>query len=51
MSDIKFQASEPGGSEEEDFWMCSMYFYGSNPGPLGRGHFGPGGHYLNILGK
>ena len=33
----KFQASEASGSEEEDFWIISMYFYGSNPVPLGAG--------------
>ena len=46
MSDTKFQASRPSGSEEENFVIFSMYFYGSNPGtPVdggGGGHFGPG---------
>ena len=51
MSDTKFKASEPSGSEEEDFWIFSMYFYGSNTRPLGQEHFGPGNHYLNKLGK
>ena len=36
MSDTKFQASEQIGSEEEDFWIVFMYFWGGailNPGP------------------
>ena len=40
MLHTKFQASEPSGSEEEDFWIfeyISMNFYGSNPGPTGLG--------------
>ena len=28
----KFQAPKPSGSEVEDFFIFSMYFYGSNPG-------------------
>ena len=39
MQHTKFQASEPSGSDEEHFSMFSMYFYGSNPGPLGAGPF------------
>ena len=44
----KFQASEPSGSEEEDFLI---YFYGSNLGPLARGHLGPWDLHLNKLGR
>ena len=51
MSDIKFHSSEPSSSKEEDFLIFSIYFYGSNSGPPGAGHFGPGGHYLNKLGE
>ena len=35
----KLQAPEPSGSEKEYFWIFSMYFYGSNPGPPGAGIF------------
>ena len=38
MLHTKFQATKPSGSEAEDF---SMYFYGSNLGPLATGHLGP----------
>ena len=36
MQHTKFQASKPSGSEAEaeDFSIFSMYFYGSNLGPL-----------------
>ena len=44
----KFQASEPSGSEEEDFLI---YFYVSNLGPLARGHLGPWHFHLNKLGR
>ena len=44
----KFQASEPSGPEEEDFLI---YFYGSNLGPLARGHLGPWDLHLNKLGR
>ena len=48
----KFQASEPSGSEEEDFLIyISMHFYGSNLGPLARDHLGPWDLGLNKLGK
>ena len=33
----RFQASKPSGSEEEDFLIFSMYFYGLNLGPPGPG--------------
>ena len=33
----KFQASEPSGSEKEDFEYITMHFYGSNLGPLSGG--------------
>ena len=33
----KFQASEPSGSEEEDFLYFSMYFNGSHLRPSGKG--------------
>ena len=29
----KFQASDENGSEDEDFRIFSLYFYGSNLGP------------------
>ena len=34
---IKFQASKPSGSEEEDFEYFSMYAYDLNLGPPGAG--------------
>ena len=33
MLHTKFQASKPSGSEEEDFEIVSMYFYGLKLGP------------------
>ena len=33
MLHIIVHASEPSGSEEEDFLKFSMYLYGTNPGP------------------
>ena len=47
----KFQASEPSGSEEEDFLIYFYAFYGSNLGPLARDHLGPWDLRLNKLGK
>ena len=41
MLHIKVQASEQSGSEEEDFLIFFMYFYGLNLGPLALGHLGP----------
>ena len=38
MLHTKFQASKPSGSEEEDFLMFFIYFYGLN---LGRPAGGP----------
>ena len=35
----KFPASKPSNSEEEDFGIFSMYFYGLNLGPPGTGPF------------
>ena len=35
MLHIKFQASEPSSSEEEDFEYLTMYYYGSNLGSPG----------------
>ena len=37
MLQSKFQASKPSGSEEEDFLIFSMYFYGLNLGLPGAG--------------
>ena len=38
MLHTKYQAPEPSGSEEEDFfYYFSMYFYGPNLGPPGTG--------------
>ena len=48
MLHTKFQASKPSGSEAEDF-NFSMYFYGSNLGPLARDHLGPWDLHLNKL--
>ena len=33
----KFPASKPSNSEEEDFLIFFMYFYGLNLGPPGTG--------------
>ena len=33
MLHIKFQASKPGGTEEEEFLIFFMYFFGLNLGP------------------
>ena len=46
-----FQTSGLSGSEEEDFLYISMRFYGSNLGPLARGHLGPWDLHLNKLGR
>ena len=51
MLHTKFQASEPSGSKEEDFLIYSIHFYGSNLGPLARGHLGPWDLHLNKLGR
>ena len=37
MLHTEFQASEPIGSEEENFLIFYMYFYGLNLGPSGAG--------------
>ena len=37
MLQTKFPASKPSGSEEEDFLIFSMYFYGLNLGPPAAG--------------
>ena len=39
MLQTKFQTSEASGSEEEDFWIFSTYFYDSNLGLSGAGSF------------
>ena len=39
MLHTKFQASEESGSEEENYRIFSLYFYGSNPGPHPVGPF------------
>ena len=49
MLQTKFQTSEASGSEEEDFWIFSTYFYDSNLGLSGRSHFVP--HHLNTFGR
>ena len=36
MLQTKFQASKPSSSEEVDFLIFSMYFYGLNLGPPGE---------------
>ena len=51
MLHTKFQTSGLSGSEEEDFKYISMHLYGSNLGPLARGHLGPWDLGLNKLGK
>ena len=47
----KFQASEPSGSEEEDFLIYFYAFLWFNLGPLARDHLGPWDLGLNKLGK
>ena len=37
--------------KKKNFEYFSIYFYGSNLGPLGRGHLGPWGLHLNKLGR
>ena len=49
MLQTKFQTSEASGSEEEDFWIFYTYFYDSNLGLSGGGHFVP--HHLNTFGR
>ena len=39
MLQTKFQTSEASGSEEEDFWIFSTYFYDSNLGLSMAGPF------------
>ena len=51
MLHTKFPASKPRNSEEEDFLIFSMYFYGLNLGPLPRGHLQTWHLHLNKLGK
>ena len=41
MSDTKFQASVPSGSEEEDFLIFLFISMVQIQDPLGRSHFGP----------
>ena len=48
MLHTQFQTSGLSGSEEEDFLI---HFYGSNLGPLARGHLGPWDLHLNKLGR
>ena len=48
---IKFRASEPSGSEDEDFLIYFYAFLWSNLGPLARDHLGPWDLGLNKLGK
>ena len=49
MLHAKFQASKPSSSEAEYFQYFSMYFYGSNLGPLAKGHLRPWDLHLNKL--
>ena len=52
MLHIKFQASKPSGSEEEDFFLYfSMYFYGLNLGSPGKEPSRILGPHLNKIGK
>ena len=51
MSDTKFQASGPSGSEEEDFLIFLCISMVQIQDPLGQGHFGPWDHFLNKLAK
>ena len=51
MSDTKFQASAPRGSEEEDFLIILFISMVRTQDPLQRGHFGSWNHYLNKFGK
>ena len=39
MLQTKFQTSAASGSEEEDFWIFSAYYYYSNLGLSGAGPF------------
>ena len=50
MLHTKLEASEPSGSEEEDFDFFYV-FYGLNLRPLAQGYLGPWGLCLNKLGK
>ena len=47
----EFQASKPNSSEEEDFLIFFMHFYGLNLGPTATGHLGTWDLHLNKLGK
>ena len=47
----KFYGSKPNSSEEEDFLIFFMYFYGLNLGPPAAGHLGTCDLHLNKLGK
>ena len=48
---IKFQTCKHSGSEEEDFEICFIYFYGLNLDPLVRGHLAPRDLQLNKIGE
>ena len=45
----KYKSSRPCGSREEDFLSFSLVQLCKTDKPLGRGHFGSGGHDLNKL--
>ena len=47
----KFQASEPSGSEEEDFLIYFYAFLWFEPRTPARGHLGPWDLHLNKLGR
>ena len=47
----EFQASKPSGSEEEDFWIFSMYFYGSTYNPWQEAILDPGTYIWTKLVK
>ena len=51
MLHIKFQASEPNGSEEEDFLIFLYVFLWFEPRTLALGHLGPWDLHLNKHGK
>ena len=51
MLHTEFQASKPSGSEEKDFLIFFMYFYGSNLQLVARDHLGPWDLLCNKIGK
>mgnify|MGYP001418905883 CR=1 FL=1 len=47
----KYQSSRSDGFREEDFLRFSYIRLCTTDKPLGQGHFWPGGHDLNKLGR